>query len=212
MKNNEKYSMPVYNSRQDALLMPEYGRMVQSMVLAAMEIPDRVQRQQCAKFIVSIMARMQDINSGRPDFEHKLWNHLARISRYQLDIDYPVDIVPEKEALAHPAPMAYPMKRIRRRHYGYLTEQMLNYVGECTDETEREELTRIAANQMRQNLYTWNRDSMDDEVIRQDIRVYTKGNVQLPEGFSFAKVVTDDAQMQMNKNRKKKKTNGWRPL
>ena len=119
--NNEQHSMPAYNSNQEALLMPEYGRMVQSMVQAAMEIPDKAARQQCARYIVSIMARMQDVKSERPDFEHKLWNHLARISHYQLDIDYPVDIVPEQEALAHPAPMAYPMKSIRRRHYGYLT-------------------------------------------------------------------------------------------
>ena len=132
--------MPAYNSNQEALLMPEYGRMVQSMVQAAMEIPDKATRQQCARYIVSIMARMQDVKSERPDFEHKLWNHLARISHYQLDIDYPVDIVPEQEALAHPAPMAYPMKSIRRRHYGYLTEQMMNYLSECEDEEERTEL------------------------------------------------------------------------
>lgn len=205
MKNNEQHGMPAYNSQQDTLLMPEYGRMVQDMVREAMEIPDRKLRQQCAGYIVSIMARMQDANSERPDFEHKLWNHLARISHYRLDIDYPVDIVPEQEAMAHPAPMTYPMKSIRRRHYGYLMEKMLKYVSECEDEAEREELIGLAANQMRQNLYTWNRDSMDEEVVRQDMLVYTKGKAELPKDFSFAPIVQDDSQVKMAKNRKKKK-------
>ena len=205
MNKNLQHTMPVYNSKQDALLMPEYGRMVQGMVQAAMEIADRNQRQQCARYIVSIMARMQDEKQERPDYEHKLWNHLARISRYQLDIDYPVDIVPEQDVQAHPAPMPYPMKRIRRRHYGYLTEQMLDYVSECADEEERGELATMAANQMLQNLYTWNRDSMNEGVIRQDIRMYTHGKVQLPENFSFASPVQDDSMLQMNKNRKKKR-------
>lgn len=212
MKNNVQHTMPPYNSRQDALLMPEYGRMVQSMVQAAMEIPDRNQRQQCAKYIVSIMARMQDVKAERPDYEHKLWNHLARISHYQLDIDYPVDIVPEQEALAHPEAMPYPMKRIRRRHYGYLTEQMLKYVSDCTDEAERGELTMMAANQMLQNLYTWNRDAMNEDVIRADMERLTQGMVQLPRDFKFASPTQDDSMLVSNKNRKRKKNNGWRPL
>ena len=209
--NNEQHSMPAYNSNQEALLMPEYGRMVQSMVQAAMEIPDKSARQQCARYIVSIMARMQDVKSERPDFEHKLWNHLARISHYQLDIDYPVDIVPEQEALAHPAPMAYPMKSIRRRHYGYLTEQMMNYLSECADEEERTELLDLTANHMRQNLFTWNPDSMDGDVVRQDLKVYTRGKVKLPQDFSFSPIVQDETQQLMGKKRKKKKNNGWRP-
>ncbi len=205
MKNNIQQAIPPYNSNQKPLLMPEYGRMIQRMVQKAMEITDRDQRQQCARYIVSVMARMQSGNMERPDFAHRLWNHLARISGYQLDIDYPVDIVPEVEVNTHPAPMPYPMKRIRRRHYGYLTEQMLEYLRDNPDDEECDELSRRAANHMRQNLYAWNPDSMDEDIVRQDFHVYTQDKVQWPNNFNFAPLVDDEALMMANKKRKKKK-------
>lgn len=205
--------MPVYDNKQNDLLMLEYGRMVQRMVQVAIELPDKAQRNQCAHYIIGIMAHMLDCKDEHIDFTHKLWNHLARISGYKLDIDYPVNIVPEEDVQNHPAPMHYPMRNIRRKHYGYLTEQMLRYVSQCDNEEERDELAQLAANHMRQNLYTWNRDAMDEEVVFQDFRSYTQGKVQLPKDMRFAPIVqNDDNLSQVNKNRKKKKNNGWQPL
>ena len=58
------------------------------MVEMAIGLPTKIERERCARAIVSIMARIQPQQSGQADYEQKLWNHLARISRYQLDIDY----------------------------------------------------------------------------------------------------------------------------
>ena len=107
--------------------MPEYGRGIQMMVDMAVEIEDREERQRCANTIVKIMASLLPSTASKEDNEHRLWNHLARISHYKLDIDYPVNIVPQEEVQAHPAPLPYPMKDIKRRHYGYLVEQTLDY-------------------------------------------------------------------------------------
>ena len=74
------------------MVLPEYGRNVQNMVDYALTISDREERQHCAETIVKVMERMYPVISEMPDASSVLWNHLARISRYQLDIDYPVKI------------------------------------------------------------------------------------------------------------------------
>ncbi len=184
-----------YNTQREQLVMPEYGRGIQNMVDLAVSLPDRQARQRCANTIVSIMARIQPENSNTADFELRLWNHLAKMSHYKLDIDYPVEIVPEQEALEHPKPLHYPMQKIRRRHYGHLIESALQYAQTLPEGEERTALVGMVANQMKQNLFMWNRDSMDENLVMQDIRRYTDGQLQLPAGFTFASVgISADSQ------------------
>lgn len=195
-----------YNTQREQLVMPEYGRGIQKMVDLAVSLPDRQARQRCAKTIVSIMARVQPENSNTTDFELRLWNHLAKISRYKLDIDYPVEIVPEQEAQEHPKPLHYPMQRIRRRHYGHLIESALQYAQTLPEGKERTALIGMVANQMKQNLFMWNRDAMDDSLVRQDIRRYTDGQLQLPSDFTFASVsMPTNSQLANNGSSKRKK-------
>jgi len=195
-----------YNTQKEQLIMPEYGRGVQDMVELAVNLPDREQRQVCAKAIVMVMARIQPEQAGQSDYQHKLWNHLARISRYKLDIDYPVEIVTEEEALAHPAPLHYPMKKITRKHYGSLIESALKYAQTLPEGPERQALVEMTANQMKQNLFVWNRDSMDEALVAQDIKRYTDGEVSLDvENFHFAPVGMPSIQQLTGSKRKKKK-------
>ena len=74
--------------------MPEYGRAVQEMVEYAVTIPDRAERQRCANTIINIMGSMFPTLRDVPDFQGKLWDHLAFMSDYKLDIDYPVEMSP----------------------------------------------------------------------------------------------------------------------
>ena len=195
-----------YNTQREQLVMPEYGRGIQNMVDLAVSLPDRQARQRCANTIVSIMARIQPENSNTADFEIRLWNHLAKMSRYKLDIDYPVEIVPEQEAMEHPQPLHYPMQKIRRRHYGHLIESALQYAQTLPEGEERTALVGMVANQMKQNLFMWNRDSMDENLVMQDIRRYTDGQLQLPAGFTFASVgIPSNSQLANNGSSKRKK-------
>jgi len=198
-----------YNTQKEQLIMPEYGRGIQYMVDLAISLPDKQARQQCANTIVAIMSRVQPENIDAADAEIRLWNHLAKISRYKLDIDYPVEIVPEQEALEHPKPLPYPMKKIRRRHYGHIVESALQYAQTLPEGEERTALVGMVANQMKQNLFVWNRDSMDENLVMQDISRYTDGQLQLPSDFHFATVgIPSNAQLANNgatKSRKKKR-------
>ena len=72
--------------------MPEYGRAIQQMVMYATRITDRTKRQRAAYTIVDIMANMQPSLRELPNYREHLWNHIAYISGYSLDVDYPYEI------------------------------------------------------------------------------------------------------------------------
>ena len=107
-----------YNTQEKTLPMPEYGRAVQKMVDHAVTIEDRAERQRCANTIIAVMGNMFPQLRDMPDFNHKLWDHLAVMADFKLDIDYPYEVV-KPEAL-HPTPerLPYPKGGIRYRHYG----------------------------------------------------------------------------------------------
>ncbi|MBO5887421.1 MAG: DUF4290 domain-containing protein [Bacteroidaceae bacterium] len=193
-----------YNTQREQLTMPEYGRSIQKMVDMAVQMADRAERQQCANTIVKIMSGILPATTNKADDEHRLWNHLARIAHYKLDIDYPVDIIPQEEAQAHPAPIPYPAKDIKRRHYGHLVEQALGYVMTLEDEEKRLFFTENIANQMKQNLYIWNKDSMDNALVAQDIERYSNGKLHLDlDNFTFEPV--GESPLQRADNSKKRK-------
>ncbi len=177
-----------YNTKKDKIVMPEYGRGVQQMVEIAKTLPRREDRQQCARSIVCVMRRLvPPETTNQAEYEQTLWNHLARIARYELDIDYPVEIVPEQETI-NPAPLCYPMKSIRRRHYGYLIETYLKYLNDMPDSARKEKMLGQLANQMKQDLYVWNRDSMSEQLVAKDIERYSDGMLHLSPGHKFAPV------------------------
>ncbi|MCM1108896.1 MAG: DUF4290 domain-containing protein [Clostridium sp.] len=159
--------------------MPEYGRGIQNMVEYALTIENREERQRCANTIVAIMGNMFPHLRDVPDFKHKLWDHLAVMSDYKLDIDYPYEVARQQEANMRPRPMDYPMRRIRYRHYGYLLEMFLKKMKDMPEGEEREALTRMVANQMKRSLYNWNKDAMEDGKVAADIAEYTGGSVRL---------------------------------
>ncbi|MCD8318950.1 MAG: DUF4290 domain-containing protein [Paraprevotella sp.] len=169
----------IYNTQRKKLPMPEYGRGIQEMVDYAVTLENREERQRCARTIVSIMGNMFPHLRDVPDFKHKLWDHLAIMADYKLDIDYPYEVMPKKNGNNKPAPMAYPMKKIRYRHYGALLETLIHRLAEMPEGEERDELTLLVAGQMKRSLGNWNKDAMDDEKVAMDLESYTHGAVHL---------------------------------
>ena len=129
-----------YNTERPQLILPEYGRAVHEAVAHCLAIEDPAERQACAEQIVRIMASVVQERYAQEDTRRKLWNHLAQMSGYQLDVDYPVEIDPQEEN-SHPQPMAYPMKSIHRRQFGYLLEQAVAYVNSLPYDERREALS-----------------------------------------------------------------------
>ena len=86
--NFQLFKIMQYNTQQKRMPLPEYGRSIQNMVDYALTIQDRAERQRCANTIINIMGNMFPHLRDVPDFKHKLWDHLAIMSGFELDIDY----------------------------------------------------------------------------------------------------------------------------
>lgn len=194
-----------YNTQRDKLKMPEYGRTIQAMIQHACQLEDRAMRQRCANAIVEVMAGMQPEMTRQANFKNKLWDHIAYLSDYKLDIDYPVQITRLDTASTKPSPLTYPKRAIRNRHYGNIIEQFLAYMATLPEGEECTQLLHVMANKMKQSLYEWNRDAMDEEKVATDIARYTDSRVCLDVSkFKFAPVIQTGLSGGSKKKKKKK--------
>ena len=193
-----------YNTQRDKLPMPEYGRSIQKMVEYAITIEDKAERQKCADSIIAIMGNMYPTLRDVPDFRNKLWDHLAFMSDYKLDIDYPCEITILKKGRQEPDKIAYSNSDIRYVHYGRIVPELIEKVAQMEDGPMRSQLVRLVAVQMKKNLMTWNKEMVDDERIAADMYNLSRGRIQLREGDLDVTFAQAPPQQNQQKNGKKK--------
>lgn len=192
-----------YNTQRSQLVLPEYGREIQEMVEYCTNLPSRQERLRCAKTIVAVMGRMhpQNRTKNRVEWERRLWDHLAILSDFKLDIDWPYDISEARSMQTKPEPMKYPTENIRVRHYGRYIFKLFDKLKTMEPGVERDNLVRLTANQMKRDLMLWSHGYTDDEKVADDLARYTDGKIQLDLAhFKFAKVDLRETE----KKRKKK--------
>jgi len=166
-----------YNTSRKQLVLPEYGRNIQKMIDYIKSVEDHNERNRLAHAIIAIMGNLnphlRDIN----DFKHKLWDHLAIIADFELDIDFPYD-VPQREMFQQkPRNVPYGTHPIRYKHYGKAIELMIDAVCDLPDGPEKDKLVNIVANHMKKSYLTWNRDTVPDELILNDLRMLSKNRI-----------------------------------
>lgn len=192
-----------YNTQREQIVLPEYGREIQQMVDYAVGLPDREERQRCARAIITIMDRMFPESKNVEGHERKLWDQLAIMSRFQLDIDYPFDVTSASQMAQKPEPMPYPMKKIPVRHYGAMLFEAFEILKTMEPGRERDELVKLTANQMHRNLMQWSHGSSDGEKVASDLARFTDGKIQLNlDTFKFERFV--DREQSQGRNGKKK--------
>ena len=146
-----------YNSQRKKLILPEYGRNIQMMVDHLATITDRDERTRAAKTVISVMGNLYPHLRDVPDFRHKLWDHLMIMSNFTLDIDSPYPL-PEKDILEEkPEKLPYNNHRIKYKHYGLLTEKLIEKIKETEDPEIKRVLTVLTANHMKKSFLTWNK-------------------------------------------------------
>lgn len=191
-----------YNTQREKLVLPEYGREVQSMVDYAVALPTKAERQSCANAIIAIMRRMFSQSADAEGFERKLWDHLAMMSNFKLDIDYPFDVTEARTILSKPEPMTYPMNNIPVRHYGKMMFELFDKLKTMPEGPDRDALVRMVANQMKRDLMVWGHGSSDDEKVASDLAYFTDGKVQLDlDKFKFAKIEVKENERKRGKKK-----------
>lgn len=168
-----------YNTQQKKLPLPEYGRGIQNMVDYALTIEDRSERQRCANTIISIMGSMFPHLRDVPDFTHKLWDHLAIMADFKLDIDYPYEIIQKINLSTKPDPIPYPSTKIRYRHYGRTLEVLIRKAVEFPEGEEKDNLVALIANHMKKDYTAWNKDTVEDAKINDDLMELSRGKLSL---------------------------------
>jgi len=180
-----------YNTEREKLQMPEYGRNILDMVKQLKAIPDKAKRSEQAKAVVKSMEILNPQVHSQENYEQKLWDHLYMIADYDLDIDspYPAPVREEKEA----APQIIPLtdRPIRATHYGRNIESIIDLIaGEPEGDVKRSMLRSLAI-YMRQQYLIWNKDSVADETIFNDIEKLSDYRITVPRDLELTKLATD---------------------
>lgn len=168
-----------YNTQLKQLPLPEYGRNIQRMVDYCISIEDREERTRCAYAIVASMANLFPELKNGGNYDHKLWDHLAIMSDFKLDIDYPCEIIRPDNLTSHPDSVPYRTGEVKYRHYGKSIVAMIAKASELEDGEERDTLVRYIANHMKKLMLSVNKDGVDDEKIFHDLAELSHGAIRI---------------------------------
>jgi len=171
--------MLTYNTLQKEIKMPEYGRTIQQMVEYCLTIADRDERTRCAYAIVKAMYVLFP-NSRNAETNHrKLWDHLAIMSDFKLDIDWPVEVIRPDEIEPKPQPVVMDNSPVSARHYGKNIERMIYLAADMPESEDRWALVTLIASQMKKMMTAVNKDGVDDEKIFQDLSEMSGGVIMI---------------------------------
>lgn len=178
-----------YNTTRKDLVLPEYGRNIQKMVNHVKTVEDPEERNRLAKAIIQIMGSMNPHLRDVSDFTHKLWDHLAIISEFELDVDSPYPKPSKEELHQKPERLTYQKPDdIKFKHYGKVLEKMIQRAIEYDDGEEKDFLVEVICTQMKKAFVMWNRENAVDEQIFKDLLYLSKNQLTIPEGLKLKDV------------------------
>lgn len=171
-----------YNTLREPLHLPEYGRHVQEMVNYVKTIEDKNERNRLANVIIQVMANFNPYLKDNTEQKNKLWNQLAQISNYELDIDYPVPIYKTEDFKNKRNKIPYPLKNTQLKHYGTISELLVQKLSAMPDSEEKRQMLIDLANHMKKQYLLYNKEAVSDEQILSDIKRMSKNSeMLLPE-------------------------------
>ena len=195
-----------YNSQRKKLPLPEYGRNIQNMVDYLFTIEDRDKRNRSAQTVIDVMGNLYPYLRDVAEFKHKLWDHLAIMSDFKLDIDYPYDPPTPDILTEKPNIVPYHQNNIFYKHYGYIMESLIKKAAEIElSDEEKNALIELLANHMKKSYIAWNKDGVEDDKIFEDLNELSGGKLNFSnEDFKLADVKISSPQKQKKKKYKKK--------
>ena len=193
------------------MIIPEYGRNIQKMIDFAIAVEDREERNKVARAIIDVMGQLNPHLRDVTDFKHKLWDHIFIISEFKLDVDSPYPKPTAETFQTKPDRVLYPSNDIRYKHYGKTVERIIAKGREYPEGAEKNALVEQIANLMKRSYLTWNRDSVNDEVILKQLAELSKGELVLADVSALRSTQTFVPRPVSNQgrdNKKKQNTGG----
>ena len=168
-----------YNTDMEPVVLPEFGRNIQNMVDYCVGIPDRGERTACAFGIANIIASLFPQLVGENKDMTKVWDNINIMSRFELDIDFPCEVITREKMNPKPENIPYTSSSMRFRHYGKNIEKMIATVADMEDGPEKEQLISMIAHHMKKLMLVHNKEGVDDAKILRDLSLYSGGKINL---------------------------------
>lgn len=204
----EVLHMIPYNTGMEPLILAEYGRNIQNLVDFCVTIPDREERTRCAYAIADIMTILFPALKKDPNDRKKIWDHINIMSRFELDIDFPVPVLQAEEA--NPTPEAIPYSNSRDiifRYYGKHIQDMVRTVADMEDSEERQNLIGVIANHMKKLMLAHNKEGVSDQKVLRDLCFMSDGKIDLLPGdiylYDYQEVPTNNNNKKQGKKKNK---------
>lgn len=179
MEQNTLSSYLEYNSQRSPLIIPEYGRHLQKMIDQLTQIENKEERNKAAKYVISVMGTLNPHLRDVPDFQHKLWDQLFIMADFNLDVDSPYP-TPSREALSmRSAHLNYPQNFPKYRFYGNNIKYMIDVAIGWEEGEMKSALILVIANHMKKSYLSWNKETVEDEVIFQHLYELSDGKINL---------------------------------
>lgn len=194
-----------YNTDMEPVLLPEYGRHIQGLVDYCVSIPDRDERTACAYAIADTMAGIFPELIGDSNDYSKIWDQINIMSRFELDIDFPFEVITAEKMHPKPEKLPYTSSAMRFRHYGKNIEKMISTVASIEEGEERDVLISMLAHHMKKLMLQHNREGVDDAKILRDLAIYSDGKIDLDPQTYLLHEFREIAQPQPRNNKKKKR-------
>lgn len=177
------YQMLTYNTRLKKLILPEYGRNIQKMVDYCIGIPDIQERTDCAYSIIATMEKMFPTAGDIEEYRRKLWDHLAIMSEFKLEINWPYPVIKAEELHTRPETVALPSNQpLPYKQYGQTVVNMIDYTSNLPESEERNALIQLIANHMKKLLLQLNPDGVEDERVFRDLYNISSGRIRILPG------------------------------
>jgi hypothetical protein len=151
-------------------------------------IEDREKRNEQAKAVIKVMEIINPAVKLQENFEHKLWDHLHIISGFSLDVDSPYPVPAPDSLNERPLPVPLEKRPIKAIHYGRNIESIIDLIASMEDSDGKADMIRSLAIYMRQQYLIWNKETVADETIFQDIIRLSDNRIQIPEGLVLHKI------------------------
>ncbi|WLD22874.1 DUF4290 domain-containing protein [Flavobacterium dauae] len=168
-----------YNTDRKDLVLPEYGRHLQKLIDQVILIEDSAERNKAARAVIDIMGTINPHLRDVLDFQHKLWDQLFKMSRFELDVDSPYEKPKAVTNFNEPILIEYPRNNHKYRFYGSNIVDMINEAISWEEGERKEALIMVIANHMKKSYVNWNNESIDDAVIFQHLKELSGGKIDL---------------------------------
>lgn len=157
------------------MLMPEYGRNVQSMVEYVMTIEDRQKRLKNAEAIIELMGTLNPHLKTIEDYKHKLWDHLYQMTDFKLDVDSPYPPPTREVIFKKPEMINYPNENKRNKHLGKNFNSLFEKAIAEPDDERRQGFTQTLGYYMKLAYSNWHKEPIHDDMIKNELAEMSNG-------------------------------------